>query len=348
MFSLLDQDEKALKFFSTITQKWRLFWAIESIGISFALALVALFHVGDSSPLLEGNTEALQSVYGTWFYWGLNPVGVTLASVLLSSSLEAVCAYFSEACENSDNVTFGSMAASALEAVRRAVKRAVEGFKREPCFNVIIGMWLAEGGVVWSYIVGSLGSSPFPVAFTLDTTESARGEGRLVTTSDTSRLLYISAIFATGLAAKAFSVFLPRSLGPSNYAREGGRGDGEFSCADYRVPSLLMGWGIGYWVFSLLFVLSISWPGNGWDNAPLIVTLTSYVTIPGFLIAGMLMVADTDIFGKRFGAFVKPAVSILNDRGRVEHWIMATTFRDMLIAWTAYSGGIQYVHNQWL
>ena len=53
--ALRSQDEKALKFLSTIPQKWRLFWAIESIGMSFALALVAIVYIGDSSPLLKMN-----------------------------------------------------------------------------------------------------------------------------------------------------------------------------------------------------------------------------------------------------------------------------------------------------
>lgn len=344
----MEQDEKALKFLSTVTQKWRLFWAIESIGISFALALVSLFHFGDSSPLLEGNTDVLKSIYGTWFYWGLNPVGVTLASILLSSSLEAVCAFFSAACENSDVLTLGSIAEGALATVWRAIKRAMEGFQREPFFNAILVMWLVDGGVVWSYIVGGLGNSGFPVAFSLDRSTTTRGHGRLVATSNKSRFVYMSAVLATGLTAQAFGICLRKCRGPRYDARHGGLGCGGFSCAAYRVPSLLIGWGIGYWVFSLLFVLSISWPGNGWDNAPFVVTLTSYVTIPGFLIAGMFMVADTNILGKRFGALVQPAVGILNDRGRIEHWIMVTAFRDMLIAWTAYCGGIQYAHKQWL
>ena len=119
----------------------------------------------------------------------------------------------------------------------------------------------------------------------------------------------------------------------------GGRGIMEkwSRCKDSRVPSLLVGWGIGYWLISLLDLLVCSWHGSGcrW-NTPCAVTVVGYILIPCFLLGCVLMVADTNILGTRLERFVKPATDRMRNRSRAEHWVMASVFRDFLLLWVGY------------
>ena len=50
----------------------------------------------------------------------------------------------------------------------------------------------------------------------------------------------------------------------------------------------------------------------------------------------VFMVADTDVLGKRFEHFVKPATDRMRNRRRTEYWIMASVFRDVLVLWIVY------------
>lgn len=103
---LLTQDEKALNFLLTVPQNWRLLWAIEYIGDSLALAVVAIIYIGDFSPLSEGNNGGLLN-WPNSFVCMVNPAAATVASVLVSSTLQTFCDYWSEACDSVDAPTLG-------------------------------------------------------------------------------------------------------------------------------------------------------------------------------------------------------------------------------------------------
>ena len=108
-------------------------------------------------------------------------------------------------------------------------------------------------------------------------------------------------------------------------------------CADARVPSLLVGWGVGYWVTSLLYMLGGAWHGGGWTNAPTVVVVVGYVVLPCFFVVGILMMTDTNLLGERLGAFVKPTVDTLKDNRRLWYWIMATVLRGVFRLWVFFS-----------
>lgn len=62
------QDEKALKFFLTVPKQWRLFWAIHSIAMSFALAFIAIVYAGDISKLWRDDDESIFKNVPSWVF----------------------------------------------------------------------------------------------------------------------------------------------------------------------------------------------------------------------------------------------------------------------------------------
>lgn len=114
-----------------------------------------------------------------------------------------------------------------------------------------------------------------------------------------------NAVLATGLAMEILKVCTTRLKGNMGITlsqiTSGGDGPGALrgDCADSRVPSLLVGWGIGYWVTSLLFVLAVSWHGNGWTNASVVVILLGYVVLPVLLVSSAFMIAELNVLADK-------------------------------------------------
>lgn len=335
------QDEKALKCVLTVPQRWRLFWAIESAGISFVLALIAIYYIGDASPLMEGNNGILKT-FPTWFVWGVNPAAVTLCSVVLSSTMRSVCELCSEACQTVDEPTVGAMVLSSVQVLTASMKRVNERLRREPWFHVALAIWLAHALPSWFFTVNR--DNGFPIAFVFNPSAPESPQASLVVSDNIMALIYYNVVLVAGLAAKALNALLTEykrvivvpvtdeSSEERGVASEGGHG-----CTYSGVSSLLLGSGIEYWITSLLYVLGCSWHGGGcgWNNAPIVVTVVAYVVIPCFLVGCVFMVADINLFGTRFGNFVAPAVSILRDRRTVLFWIMAAVLRDFIDVWIA-------------
>lgn len=331
----LSQDEKALKLFLTVPQKWRLFWAIESIGISFALALVAIVSIGGASPLLQENNHVLQT-FPTWFVWGINPAAVTLSAVLFTSTVETVGDFWSETWGRVDKSTSRSFVGNIFEGLSATIRRANGCLREEPCFYVILGIWLIHG--VASVCVFT-GSHNFPLAFKFVPIAHGGDEYSLKLTKSKLGFIYMNALLTIGLALKTLGVLLPVhrqvsgiSEAPVSSDQTGSAGKWG-SCEDSRVPSVLVGWGLGYWVNSLLYVISCSWDGGGWDNAPIVVRVVGYIITPAFGFASIFMFTDPDVLGKRLGAMVKPAADILKNRRRVEFWMLASVLRNILSFW---------------
>ena len=308
--------------------------------MSFALALVAIVYIGNSSPLLETNNDILEQ-WPTWFIWAFNPMAVTLASVALCSAVQAICEFWSEGCVGAHEPTVGVQDTRAFVRFYTTIKAAKERLKEEPCFYATLALWLAQVVPNWFFFTGHEG---FPLAFGPYPTAGGDGEWRLAMTDNKLALIYSSAILAIGVAAKALGVIRPRhepvldSRGPRYYS--GGCGIKEIwsSYKDSRVPSLLVGWGIGYWFISLLNLLVCSWYGSGcrWNNTPSAVTVVGYLLIPCFLLGCVFMVADTNLLGTRFERFVKPATDRMRNRSRAEYWVMTSVFRDALVLWVGY------------
>lgn len=71
------------------------------------------------------------------------------------------------------------------------------------------------------------------------------------------------------------------------------------SWVNSRLPSLLIGWGLGYWVTSVLFLLHAAWLRTQWNDAPTPLTYLGHVLTPIFTLADMFVIADTNILGTR-------------------------------------------------
>ena len=306
--------------------------------MSFALALVEIVYVGDTSPLLEGNNRIVR-VFPTFFTWAVNPAAVTMCSLFLSYCLHHVCAHFSKASQRVDESRFRFLVQMATMSSRTILKTMKESLSGEPWFFAFLGTWLAQAVAGWLFLSGKYG---FPIAFTVAAIESAIKEHSLVAIDNKLALAYSNAALVTGLAARSLRLLLRRhqrdgiSTELHQFSENCPRRQRWEVCADSRVPSLLVGWGLGYWVTSLLYVLGISWDGGGWNNPPVVVAISGYVVIPCFLIAGVLMVADPNSLGRRLGLLLKPIADRIRNRRRVEFWVLTTVFRDVLSIWIWY------------
>lgn len=345
------QDEKALRFISTVPRKWRLFWAIKSIGISFALALVAILYAGDGSLLLKANTDIIKS-FLTWFIWGLNPAALTLSSVLLSSALQAVCELVNELCEGVHDVSCSCMLPKTLEIVNTAVKSLNGWLRAEFLFCVISGLWCLHGVANYSSLTNNNG---FPVALSLGPTSRSSEEYTLDITENKIFFIGLNTILAAGLAAKTVGVVRTNNNRVAVISKPPVSSDDtcqgqalqSYGGASSRVPSLLIGWGTGYSVTSLLYALGSSLNGGRRSNAPIILTVIGYVVLPFFLVALVFVAADTNFLGSKLGAFVKPAIDIVRNKSRVEYWIIATVLRDFLVFWIGFWASLKSLVNFW-
>ena len=292
--------------------------------------------MGDSSPLLERNNGILKQS-PTWFIWGFNPAAVTLASAVLYSAMTALCEFCTETCIRAGEPAVGVQDTRAFVRFYVAVKKSKERLKEEPFFFATLVLWLAQAVRSWFLLLARRG---FPLAFGFARTTAASEDWHVVLTNQKLILLYSNAILATGLPAKALGFIRKNHEADPSFSRSrdfpGGCSLRETwgSCGDYRAPSLLVGWGIGYWFISLLYLLASSWHGSGWTNAPNAVKVVSYIVIPSFLLLSVFTVADTNFLGKRVEDFVEPATDRMRNRRRAEYWVMATVYRDFLVVWT--------------
>lgn len=318
---------------------------VESFGISFVLALVATLYMGDASTLLQENNGIIRT-FPTWFVWAINPAAVTLCSFQLSVALQAVTE-FTEARKREGERNFRPMFKRIVTGIFSMLWNAKERFSREPCLVATQGLWLTQAIPNWFYFKGDYG---YPLAFSFEAVTPASATHRLAITDNIVVLMFMNAILAIGLAAKALIFLWPR-FGCVSTAVEVGCSSGENESRDRhggnnhnsRVPSLLVGWGIGYWATSLFYIFGCAWQGGGcgWEHPPIVVTSVGYVVVPCFLLAGASMMVDTNVLGTRLGASVKPAVDVLTNTGRAEHWIMATVLRDILIVWIGWCGSLK-------
>ena len=330
------QDEKALKFFLTVPKKWRLFWAIESLGISFVLALIAVYHIHDKGSIFAHHNSILDE-YESWFYWMINPGAVTICCYWLSAWLQGLSELCSESFEQGEQLTTRFIVARVLTGLLGIIQRVKQSLLEEPWFYAVQGVWLVQGVISWWNLVHNGGHA---VALTVFDDKDDSGSDDLKISKEYVSFAISNAALVSGLAMKALGVFLPRRDSitaiqePRRFSVENGPRKPCSGCAtDSRVSSLLVGWGTGYWVTSLLLVLGVSWHRGGWHGAPLAARVIGYVFVPCFFVVCVFMVADSDFLGTRLGVFIKPAVEIMKNRRKFAYWTMATVFRDAFLAW---------------
>lgn len=322
MHPRLPQDEKALKFFSSISQEWRLFWAIESVGISFSLALVAIFIVGDSTQLLQADSESLDG-YPSWMLWVVNPAVATMVAYHLSASLQTWFAACSESFDGMDPLEFRSVVKRASESLSAAISRGKAFLLEESFFCVSMIMWLVQGAIRWWVYIFSLGP---PLAFSC---YSDSGESfRTCVTENIWALIFVNVMLIVGVVLKFLGVGVTEQEGIAAVPRPC------CSCArGSRFTSLLIGWGLAYWLTSVLQLFCASWYRCGWDDAPTIVRYVGYAVVLCFVLVSIVMMADVSFLGTAVEERINPIIDILVDGQGITYWVMATVFRDAVMLW---------------
>ena len=353
--SAFPQDEKALSFFSTVPQKWRLFWAIYTVAISFALALVGLRYVGTALRSIDDDTGNYDSVLldvPGWFVCVVNPGTVTVLSFFLS---DAVRTFTQFCCQK------GS-AAGILKMVKERYQGAVTGakcFLREgPIFSVVLCLWLAHGVYSWWFLLQEFWGSKLECS-SFSITDGSRFEYssnftsvsldiaiRSSFSSDGSYELYLALVVATvalvtGMVLNVLVLLMSRQPCPS-IIEEPTKQSSELVDAHtrqvccgtskrFRLLSLLIGWGIGYWITSGLMGGTLH--RGDWNDTPPALAVAGYIILPCFFLAVVIVKADCSVLGTTFEPFMEKVESVLNNQSGPWFWILATAIRDAVSVW---------------
>ena len=72
-----------------VTGKWRLFWVLQGIGLSFMLALLALMATGNGSTVDGGRGLDLDILYGFSFIFNSHPITVTVCALLATQGFSS-------------------------------------------------------------------------------------------------------------------------------------------------------------------------------------------------------------------------------------------------------------------
>ena len=328
------QDAKAYAFLITVKKGQRLVWAIFAVWISFVLAVVAVVYVGDSSEALD--------VLPSWFYLAVSPAATALCSFVLGNALHNFLESCSEASGGVHEVTVRFVVSRGCTRFCEVIKGAKERFGDDRCFYAVRSLWLAQGIISWSILFWAFG---LPVAFDVPPFQFDEGEDfdKITLTQNLGMLMFSVVVLVTGLVLKSCGCLFRRNersavlLDEPSSSDRAAVGQGCGSCADARISSMLVGWGVGYWVTSLLYVLGGAWHGGGWTDAPVGVTIAGYVIVPCFLVMGILMTTETNLMGEKLEAIFRPVIVALNDKRKAWYWVMATVFRDFFLLWVIFS-----------
>lgn len=346
------QDEKALLFFTTVPQKWRLFWAIYTVGISFALALVGIVYVGDPNITLENNENVFNFVPG-WFVWAVNPGAVTLLSFFQNIVVLKFAGALSDArakARTDEAKTWGVFAGLCKTGAKESFKSAYDFFRKSPCLCATLCVWLAHGLVSGSLLLRGLWGSTIQGCQRSGNEGGSNGADGSDDIDDNDKAVFYVALtiailaLIAGVSMKTFpssvsnyhnptTVTAPMDLAVMRdlpYRR---------TCVcleDSYLPSLLTGWGVGYLASTLLLGSSLYkiW----WSGAPLALTIIGYIVLPSCFIAVVVMIADDDFLGTKWEPLLKATSGSLGDKRGVWYWILATAVRDIIIIWVLMWG----------
>ena len=300
--------------------------------ISFALAMVAIIHTKNLEKGGGYEADVLENL-GIWFIWALQPVVVTMGAYRLSVCLQSFLESCSKAFAKVDRLTVDCIREKALAGFSETIKHAKQTLLEQWSFYATLCVWLVCGVLSWTLFLFSYWA---PVAFYF---AYDNGSFRLEFTRNIVLFAGSITVGVAGLAMKGTVVLRngrPVSIQEPLRSSETNTVKGAYGCWDKsHVPFLLLGWGIGYWVSSLMFNLIFAWNLDDWDNAPIAVKVISCVVVPLFVLASFFMMADSNFLGVKFGGVIQPAVELMQDRRGVVHWTMVTVLRDFSIYWAA-------------
>ena len=309
------------------------------------LALVGLIYVGDSSGTVDVGDNVLESVPG-WFICAVNPGAVTVCCFYLSAAVHA----FAEACGEFDGDTgvpkWRKIFAMVIVRSYNVIAKVKDSLRRKPGLCVIVCLWLAHGAVSWWFLVLDFGDI-FLMCGDEDEASIAATIGGCANSqalATNSQALYVALVvsnvaLATGFVMKTVRACMMRQGRPTIvdapvHSSEIVDSVPRRSCDKSGcsvLSSLLVGWGVGYWITSVL--MGDSAYSEGWDCIPFAVEVVGYITIPWFFFAVIFLMADANFLGTKFESFINHTARILRDKRGVWFWILATVIRDVLSIW---------------
>ncbi|CAN0192289.1 unnamed protein product, partial [Ectocarpus sp. 12 AP-2014] len=128
---IADLDEKALSFFVTVPQEWRLFWLMNILSLSLTLALAGVVYLGNSDVLAE---YYWNSKIPVWFFLAVSPAVLMFLAFTLSRLLGALC-------EARDNDGGAGREMWLRKVVRKGIGGAINAVRNEPCFYAVLCVW---------------------------------------------------------------------------------------------------------------------------------------------------------------------------------------------------------------
>ena len=349
----LAQDEKALSFFVTVPQEWRLFWLINLASLSYVLALAGIFFLGNPSALSSSDDDYDDDFndldyISAIFVLGVNPAVTTFLSFTLSRLLRALC-------ETRDTEGDAGRKVCLRKVVWKGAISAVDAVKSEPWFYVVLSLWFSVPvtglAIAWQ---DSNYTEDLYFFWTPPYFDALDDDDPVVMAREKTELIAANVSLAAGLLVLVFRSWRdragaavsvpgpqpsfrrgaePTQTGPGNHYRADPSDDPTSQQRRSRVPSLLVGWGLGYWLGSFLLFLGIALEEGDWSSPRIVAIIVGYVVLPSTFLLGVLLVADSNVFGNGLKRVLRPAADAVQNEAGVSHWMMVTVLRDLTSLW---------------
>lgn len=296
-----------MHFLRTTKQKWRLFWTLETVGISFWLAIVGVLYLGAPSSVspsfLEEDSSVQYSEYfPAYFVFAFTPGSVTVLSFLLNSLVWRASNQYRAAVHGAPTFSMENSAGSSgfgrpsgdLEKLWWCICRMCDAIVKAPMFAAALAVW---------HIFSIL------LAFTMTSKVVLSGDSN---DYKDDHLLMASAIialacFAVGLAS--FAVTEIFNNGERSFQRS------------RRWCVLFVGWGVGA-IAGVVLIVPLPY--------------SNYYALIGSLISfcvGVYSFADGDSLGPWVGRRIEPFVAVLQYRDGLVHWAVMSCMQMLMASW---------------
>ena len=317
---------------------------------------MGIVYVGDSFITLDvgdDSKDVFEFVPG-WFVWAVNPGAITLFSfslnIVVLTFAGALSHALAEARKDEAAKTWQLFAELCNKGAKEGRNSANKFMRTSPYLCATLCVWLAHGLVSWSLLLrGSWGSTIQGCASSSSSDDSDSVDGSEDIDDDDKTVFYLALTISilaliTGFSMSTFPTRFSNYRSPTTMTapmdpalmRELPSRRACVCLEDSYIPSLLMGWGIGYLASTLLLGGSLYeiW----WSGAPLALTIIGYIVLPCCFVAVIFMIADDDFLGTKWVPLLKAISGSLRDKRGIWYWILATAVRDIIIIWVLMWG----------
>lgn len=287
-----------MHFLRTTRQRWRLFWALETMGISLWLAIVGVLYVGNPesvSPSFLDNEAGVGLLYlfPPYFVFALTPGTVTVLALVLNALVW-------KRRSSGDPLVLGTMNSSdggdggdrGGTTSRHGISHLARLAARRPVFAAALA--------VWHFCSILLGFALTGIVVAEGDSDDYRGDMLLVSSAVIALVCFCVGLVSL-VIAKIFRAELDRER--------------------MRWCVLFVGWGIG----GAAGVALIQIP-----------TYSKYFVLPGALVSfglGVYSFADSNTLGPWVGERIRPAVTFLQNRDHIFHWAAMSCMQLLMVSW---------------